>query len=300
MKRTLIINLLACAFSTQAYFDGTNQLATEATVLWGNDILSGDSMTGMIDSAYAGGYTNVATFYGAAFATATYDTVSIALIFNQADGFYLGYTQHIIRAKAIFTDTLVVSGPIGTGSIAYSESIEDSVTTTSLHVEDEPTTIVTPEVLVTRRLYHEGQEAGPKTITFGKPFTVSCEVDGSITLSGTNYNNVISVVLHASYSIDLIVLDGDGNTLSNGFDIVSSSGAVFPKSPPVMFNHNDPEFIVSWHSITGVHYNVAASPSLVGDSWTQMVSGVVGNGHTNSVVISSLDEAPLFIRLEME
>lgn len=301
MKKIIILAICIWTTTTYAYFDHTNGLATEAGVWWGDDLLAGNNVTGITEASYASGYTNMAEFVAAAAATANYNTALVSINFHQSRGLVLDYTQQIIRAKAQFTDTFVVCGPIGTGTVVYSEAERDALQTVTIHLEDEPTNIVNPEVTVTRRILHDGQETDIKSITFGKPFTVTCEIEGSITLNGTNYNNMISVLRESSYSLlGFTVYDGNGEGLSNGFSIVSSSGAIFSQGPPVFIDRVGSNIAISWHSVTNGRYSVALAPSLSDASWSQMVAGVIGNGHTNAVDLVVTNDHPLFIRLEME
>ena len=268
---------------------------------WGNESLTGNDVTGTMDVSYASGYTNSAEFVGNAAATANYDAAHISMTFGQSRSFVLDFTQQVIRARAQFADTFVISGPIGTGTVVYSEEGSDTTSTTTIHLEDEPTNIVNPEITVIRRIIHDGHETDIRPVTFGKPFTVSCELEGSITLNGTNYNNMVSIVRESSYSLlGFTVYDGKGEIISNGFTIVSSSGAIFPQGPSVFIDRRNSDMTASWHSVTDALYAVAVSPSLTDGPWSQIVSGVIGNGHTNTLNIVATNDSPLFIRLEIE
>ena len=167
MNRIIIFAVLASVTTAQAYFDSTNSLSTEAGVWWGDESLTGNDVTGTMDVRYASGYTNSAEFVGSAAATANYDAAHISMTFGQSHSFVLDFTQQVIRARAQFADTFVISGPIGTGTVVYSEEESDTTSTSTIHLEDEPTNIVNPEITVTRRIIHNGHETDIRPVVPG-------------------------------------------------------------------------------------------------------------------------------------
>jgi hypothetical protein len=219
--------------------------------------------------------------------------------------------SHDVIASAKFDDTLIVTGPQGTGYTDYRfytweeyegaagpgglsvQLYHGSTTTTQFDVEEVIGGV--PGVDAYRIILYASRS---NAVTFGTPFYYSMEsqsyMPGDGGAFGTRLRTAVSLT-------EIIVRDADGNIVSNGYTILSYSGSHFPSTPPLSDLHEtNGSITLYWYGYTGHTYSVEATTNSLADSWASASNSIIGTGSTNTAAFSMNDEAMRIFRIRKE